>query len=282
MSSFSSSRSRTPGLTSGCSRVHPRSHQLVTLKGPIRRTRWRHGWLQAGSAKQSREPQGVCALWCSRYLQHHKPATLHSMGRKVRKKAKNLIFSMLLSFSKCNNNFARTSCSGSQVERRWSSTALSYPNLLGDNWMLQEMRRMGSNLAKGERVFIMKCRCQDVFLHTAAVAELVHGRVKSAVWDTTLSCFRPKNLPLCENPYPLSWPRWWQDVMTTTAASSLIFHRHLPFLGGAGLVSLFLFIPLLTQLSRAMVSIWQEALHGRTHVYNTSRRNNRLQNVHSD
>lgn len=140
------------GRSSGCSRLYPRSHRLVTPRRPGRRTWWQHGWLQAGLAKHSHELTcpGVCTLGCSRYLKHHKPATLPFLFHKVRKKPTAWFFSLLLSFSRCSNNFCFTSCSGSPVERRWSCAALPYPNLLGDNWMQQEIRRMGFDLAKGE------------------------------------------------------------------------------------------------------------------------------------
>lgn len=47
------------------------------------------------------------------------------------------------------------------------------------------------------------------------------------------------------------------------------------------LAPLFVFIPLLTQQCRAMVPIWHETPHCRTHVYNTSRYHNRLQDINS-
>lgn len=139
----------------------------------------------------------------------------------------------------------------------------------------------------------MKCWCQHLFPHIAAIVEVVQGRVEAAVWDypacTPKPTFTMKTL--------MTWSGhadgkmllpWWLRVLLP----ALFFHNLLPFpycppcgtvasVCGTRLVSLFLFIPLLIQHCHAMVPIWHETPRCKTHVYNTSRCNNRLRDVRS-
>lgn len=174
------------------------------------------------------------------------------------------------------------------MERRWSCAALPYPNLLGDNWMQQEIRRMGFDLAKGEGFYIEGLVPKCIPAHSSS-SRPGAGKGRGSCLSHCI-ILHPSPKPAFPMKILIIWhghadgkmlqPRLLQVAFFFS--SSLAFSvLAILLLGGTGLVSLLLFILLLIQLSRAMVSLWQEAPHGRARVYNTSQCSKYLQNVHS-
>lgn len=164
---------------------------------------------------------------------------------------------------------------------------LYFSKLLRNNWTLQEVRRMGTNLAKGEGFFIEVSMPRCIPEHSSSSrASAGRGR-GSCLSYCIIIC--PSQKPAFLTKVLITWHGhtngkmlWQLSLQVAFFSSPLTFAVLFTLLvGGTGLISLVLLIPLLLQHSHAMASLWQEALRGRTHVYNTSWCNRHLHNVHS-